>query len=48
MAVGFAMPTASHYLVGADVWGLLFAIVLILVLQHALALVSGVSPASEA
>jgi hypothetical protein len=43
MAVGFAMPIASRYLTGADVWGVLLAIVLILLLQHALARVSGVA-----
>jgi hypothetical protein len=43
MAVGFAMPIASRYLAGADVWGGLLAIALILLLQIRLARVSGVA-----
>ena len=41
-AVAFAMPIGSHYLTGAGIGGALLAIVVFLLLQHALARVSGV------
>ena len=43
MTVGFAIPIASRYVTGAGVGGVLLAIVLILLLQHALSRVSGVA-----
>ena len=42
-AVAFAMPIGSHYLTGAGIGGALLAIVVFLLLQHALARVSGVA-----
>jgi len=41
-AVAFAMPIGSHYLTGAGIGGSLLVIVVFLLLQHALARVSGV------
>ena len=41
--VAFAMPIASRYLTGAGIGGALLAIVVFLLLQHALARVSGVA-----
>jgi hypothetical protein len=41
-AVAFAMPIGSHYLTGAGAWCALLAIVVFLLLQYALARVSGV------
>ena len=41
-AVAFAMPIGSHYLTGAGIGGTLLAIVVFLLLQYALARVSGV------
>ena len=41
-AVAFAMPIGSHYLTGAAIGGSLLVIVVFLLLQHALARVSGV------
>ena len=41
-AVAFAMPIGSHYLTGAGIGGILLVIVVFLLLQHALARVSGV------
>jgi hypothetical protein len=43
MALAFAMPFGAHYLSGAYLWGVLLAIVLILLLQYALARVSGMA-----
>ena len=40
-AVAFAMPIGSHYLTGAGIGGSLLVIVVFLLLQHALARVSG-------
>jgi hypothetical protein len=42
LAVAFAMPIASHYLIGAGAWCALLAIVVLFLLQYALARVSGV------
>lgn len=41
-AVAFAMPIGSHYLIGADAWCALLAIVVFFLAQRALARVSGV------
>ena len=41
-AVAFAMPIGSHYLTGAGIGGSLLVIVVFLLLQYALARVSGV------
>jgi uncharacterized membrane protein len=41
-AVAFAMPIGSHYLTGASIGGSLLVIVVLLLLQYALARVSGV------
>jgi hypothetical protein len=41
-AVAFAMPIGSHYLTGAGIGGALLAIVVLFLLQYALARVSGV------
>ena len=43
MAVGFALPIASRHLVGADILGVVLAVALILLLQHALSRASGVA-----
>ena len=43
MALAFATPIGAHYLTGAYLWGVLLAIVLILLLQYALARVSGLA-----
>ena len=42
-AVAFAMPIGSHYLTGVGIAGSLLVIVVFLLLQHALARVSGVA-----
>jgi hypothetical protein len=43
LAVAFAMPIGSRYLVGAGIGGAVLAIVVFYLLQHALARVSGVA-----
>ena len=46
-AVAFAMPIGSHYLTGAGIGGALLAIVVLFLLQYALARVSGVDVGIE-
>ena len=43
LAVGCAMPIGSHYVRGAGIWCGVLAVVMLLLLQHALVQVSGVA-----